>query len=93
MFQVLPHFEQYPMLSSKQKEFETFASIVRITHEGEHLQADGFEQVVLLAGLLNRGSKKRYLRSEIVVEDKGIVCNIGNSDKCEVPTCTNGITT
>src|SRR5688500_2232355 len=42
---VLPHFEQYPLLSSKRNDFEVFASIVRLMHSGEHLKSSGFEHI------------------------------------------------
>lgn len=91
MERVLPHFEQYPLLSSKRQDYEVFASIVRLMHDGEHLHQEGFEGIVSLSAKLNSRGKKRYLRESIV--DKGIVCNTGNGESCEVPTCTNGITT
>lgn len=64
--QVLPHFEQFPLLSSKQKDFERFAAIVQLMHRGEHLSSEGFAQIVKIAEDLNSASKKRYQRSEIV---------------------------
>ena len=92
-FKVVPHFEQYPLLSSKQQDFETFAQIVLLMYDKEHLKPDGFETIVKLAAQLNTGSRKRYERAQIRFVDKGIVCITGNGGKCEVPTCTNGITT
>lgn len=91
---VVPHFQQYPLLSSKRNDFEKFAQIVQIMHMGEHLRPEGFTRVLELARLLNMNGKKKYGRNDIGLEvDKGIVCIIGNGEKCEVPTCTNGITT
>ena len=93
MEKVLPHFEQYPLLSTKRRDCEVFASIVQLMHKGEHLHREGFASIVKLAADLNVGSKKRYNRVEIEAAGKGIVCNTGNGELCEVPTCTNGITT
>jgi hypothetical protein len=90
---VLPHFQQYPLLSSKRKDFEVFAAIVQMMHNGEHLEERGFERTVQLASTLNVLSKKRYVRSEIVLADKGIVYATRKRELREVPTCTNGITT
>lgn len=66
MSQVLPHFEQFPLSSSKQQDFERFAAIVQIMHRGEHLSSVGFSQIVKLAEELNSAGKKRYERSRIV---------------------------
>ena len=65
---VLPHFERYPVLSSKQKDFEKFAAIVQLMHEGAHLQSDGFAKIVDLAAALNASSKKRFERTAIAPE-------------------------
>jgi hypothetical protein len=64
---VLPHFEMYPLLSSKRKGFQMFAAIVRLMHRGEHLKREGFEKVVQLAERLNANSKKKYARRQIKV--------------------------
>ncbi len=94
---IIPHFQQYPLLSGKRREFESFAAIVQLLYEGKHLTPDGFAAVLVLASALNAGSKKRYVReeigSDIGLADKGIVYAAGNSDAHEVPACTKGVTT
>ena len=90
---IIPHFQQYPLLSSKRKEFESFEAIVQLLYEGRHLTPEGFAKVLVLASALNAGSKKRYAREEIGMADKGIVYAAGNSDAHEVPACTKGVTT
>ena len=62
---IIPHFEKFPMLSSKQKEFKIFAAICRKMKENQHLTAEGFQQILKLAEHLNAGSKKKYLRNAI----------------------------
>ncbi len=64
---VIPHFEKYPLLSSKRKDFEKFAAIVSITNEGGHLTKEGFQKIVQLAEGLNASSKKKYVRRQIKV--------------------------
>jgi len=64
---IIPHFEAYPLLSSKAREFEAFAEICRLMFRKEHLTVEGFMRVVELSGNLNASSKKRYPRSEIKV--------------------------
>lgn|SRR3989338_4265447 len=67
---ILPHFESYPMLSSKQKEFKVFAEICCEMHQAKHLTPEGFGHIVELANSLNAGGKKKYLRTGI----QSIVC-------------------
>jgi hypothetical protein len=64
---VIPHFRKYPLLSSKQKDFEKFAAIVQIMFESGHLTKEGFEKIVQLAEDLNVNSKKKYARQQIKV--------------------------
>lgn len=64
---VVPHFEMYPLLSSKRKDFQVFAAIVHMMHRGEHLKQEGFEKAVQLAERLNANSKKKYARRQIKV--------------------------
>ena len=56
---VIPFFETQPFLSSKQREFLTFARIVRAMAEGEHLTAEGFSALVTAALSMNGGGRYR----------------------------------
>ncbi len=64
---VIPHFMQYPLLSSKREDFEKFAAIVQLMYKREHLDEEGFATVVHLAEQLNKSGKKKYVRSQIKV--------------------------
>ena len=55
---VIPHFEQYPLLSSKREDFQRFAQVCRLMHAREHLTQAGFEQIVELASQVNAGKRK-----------------------------------
>ena len=39
---VLPHFKAYPLMSSKQADFERFARICELVNNGRHLEQEGF---------------------------------------------------
>jgi hypothetical protein len=64
---VIPFFEQSPLLSSKQKDFEVFASIVRRMAGGEHRSKEGLRDLLALALTTNGSSKyrKRNWMSEL----------------------------
>lgn len=64
---VIPHFRRYPMLSTKQRDFEVFASICEMMNRAEHLTTAGFSQIAAMAGEINRTGKKKYPRVEIKV--------------------------
>ena len=57
--QVIPFFEAEPLISGKQREFVTFASIVRSMQAGEHLDAAGFARLRESALAMNGGGRYR----------------------------------
>jgi hypothetical protein len=63
---VLPHFKAYPLISSKQADFERFARICELAHSGRHLEQEGLEEIVQLAMEMNPSGKRKYLGSEIL---------------------------
>ena len=63
---VLPHFKAYPLMSSKQVDFERFARICELVSNGRHLEQEGFEEVVQLAMEMNPSGKRKYNGSEIL---------------------------
>ena len=60
---VIPFFEAQPLLSPKQMEFSTFASIVRSMARGEHLLAEGLLALLDVALSMNGGGRYRRTRS------------------------------
>src|SRR4051794_39809165 len=57
---VIPFFERQPLVSGKQKEFVTFAHIVRAMSAGEHLSDAGFTRLKQWAITMN--GRGRYRR-------------------------------
>jgi LAGLIDADG endonuclease len=57
---VIPHFERYPMLSGKQRDFERFAAICERMARGEHRLRSGLVEIVRLAGGMNPSGKRGY---------------------------------
>jgi hypothetical protein len=63
---VIPHFERYPLLSSKRLDFEAFATICKMMGRGAHLSRDGLREIARLAHSMNAGGKRRYALEEIL---------------------------
>jgi hypothetical protein len=77
----LPHFREFPLMSSKQADFERFARICELVCEGGHLELEGLEQIVRLAMEMNPSGKRKYFGSEILSSlrpGERIVCATGN---------------
>src|SRR3989338_3072646 len=62
---VVPHFEEYELLSSKQKDFVLFAKICRLMQEGKHKHSAGLKQIMKLAFQMNVSGKRKYTQAEI----------------------------
>ena len=65
---VIPHFEKFPLISRKQKDFELFAMIVRKIRMSEHITKGGLIDLVKLAYQMN-GSGKRTRTKEEIIDD------------------------
>ncbi len=70
MGKVIPHFRQYPLMSSKQKEVELFDEICRLISNGGHRNRSGFTRIVELAMKMNLSGKRKYSASEIITSLK-----------------------
>ena len=64
---VTPHFKEFPLISSKRKDFEKFAEVCELMMKQEHLTERGFREVAKLALKVNSGGKKKYPRLEIKI--------------------------
>ena len=51
---IVPFFNEFPLLTAKQNDFESFAAVVEMMKNGEHLTLAGFETIKTIAGGMNR---------------------------------------
>lgn len=63
---VVPHFREFPLMSSKQRDFERFAGICEVVSAAKHLEQSCFEGIVRLAMDMNPSGKRKYLAAEIL---------------------------
>jgi LAGLIDADG endonuclease len=78
---VIPHFEQYPLLSGKRVDFKRFAAVCRLMAAGAHRHRLGLLEIVELASGMNPSGKRRYGTEAILAmlrQGEGIVCASGN---------------
>jgi hypothetical protein len=62
----IPHFNKFPMISGKQKDFVLFAEICKKMQTGEHLTVEGFRKIVQLAYKMNGSGKRKFTESKIL---------------------------
>jgi hypothetical protein len=63
---VIPHFEQHPLMSSKQRDFEQFAAICRLLEGRKHLNREGLREIATLAVTMNPSGKRRFQLTELI---------------------------
>lgn len=66
MSKIIPHFDEFPLLSKKQDDFELFKRIVQLIDSGKHLTKDGFIEIVHIAYTMNGSGKRRRTKEEII---------------------------
>ena len=78
---VIPHFEAYPLLSGKRRDFERFAAVCKLMATGEHRRSDGLIRIVELVRMMNPSGRRRYDAEALLAQlrqGEGIVCASGN---------------
>jgi hypothetical protein len=73
---IIPHFESFPLISAKNKDFVLFKKICEIVDLKKHLDKAGFIEVINLAYEMNGSGKRKRTKVEIInslQEDKDIV--------------------
>jgi hypothetical protein len=78
---VIPHFERYPLLSGKRRDFESFAAVCRLMADGAHRSRLGLIEIVELARMMNPSGRRRYEAHVVLAQlrqGEGIVCASGN---------------
>ena len=62
---VIPHFEQYPLLSEKQKDFELFKKVCLLMQQELHTNKTGLKKILDLAFQMNPSGKRKYSKIDI----------------------------
>ena len=60
---VVPFFEERPLVTAKQADFELFATALQMMQAGEHLSELGLRRIASITESMNRKQRSRYLES------------------------------
>lgn len=52
---IIPHFDNYPLLTQKRVDFEMFKRVIELMIKGEHLTTEGLRTVVAFRAMMNKG--------------------------------------
>jgi LAGLIDADG DNA endonuclease family protein len=53
--EIIPYFENYPLITQKQSDFLLFKEIIKLMNKNEHLTEDGLVKIINLKASLNKG--------------------------------------
>ena len=62
---IIPHFEKYPLLSLKQKDFEFFRQSCFLMQSNLHRNKNGLKKIMNLAFKMNPSGKRKYTKAEM----------------------------
>jgi hypothetical protein len=60
---VVPFFEERPLKTVKQRDFERFSHVLQMMQAGEHLTEAGLRVIAAITQRMNRKQRSRYLES------------------------------
>jgi hypothetical protein len=63
---VIPHFEAYPLMSAKRRDFEGFAAVCRLIAAGGHLSLTGLREIVNQAMVMNASGRRKFTADQIL---------------------------
>ena len=63
---VIPHFDQYPLFSDKQKDFDYFKQVCLLMKTNIHREKKGLKKILDLAFKMNPSGKRKYSKEEII---------------------------
>jgi hypothetical protein len=66
MEKIIPHFQKYPLLSSKRKDFMIFVKICKLIQKKRHIKKNGLRKIVNLAFQMNLSGRRKYSKEEIL---------------------------
>lgn len=63
---VIPHFRKFPLLSSKQVDFNKFALICELMMEGKHKDKNSLREIVEIAYSMNNGGIRKNKKEQLL---------------------------
>jgi hypothetical protein len=77
---IIPFFEANPLLSSKQRDFERFATVCRLVRAGAHRTQPGLRAIVDLAMSMNTSGKRKFAVAAIFPTGAEVIVSAISND-------------
>ena len=66
MKKVIPHFQKFPLKTSKSADFEKFVRICELVYQSKHLNRQYLEEIINLGYEMNGLGKRKYTKEELL---------------------------
>ena len=63
---IIPHFEQYPLQTTKRSDYEKFKHVCELIHSNHHLSREGLQKIIHAAGQMNESGKRKYSQQDLL---------------------------
>lgn len=63
---IIPHFQKYPLLTQKNRDFEIFVDICKMVSKGLHLNSSHLAEIIEKAYLMNESGKRKYSKQKLL---------------------------
>ena len=63
---IIPHFEKYPLQTSKKNDFKNFTEVCRLIYYNQHLSQEGLIKIINLSDNINIAGNKRIKRHDLL---------------------------
>ncbi len=63
---VIPHFDEYPLVGEKKKDFEIFKKICTMVRSNLHLSKKHLSEIIQLAYCMNASGKRKYKKEYLL---------------------------
>ena len=65
---IIPHFEKYPLQTTKRIDFKIFKKVIQIMEERRHLTKDGLKEIIDLLEKLPPERRRKYKLENFIVD-------------------------
>lgn len=63
---IIPHFRQFPLQTSKKNDFELFVKVCKLMKVNQHLSVKGIKEIIDYAYKMNNIGSRRYAKKELL---------------------------
>ena len=69
---IIPFFEEHPLMTAKQRDFELFCEAISIMRDDRHLTREGLATIARLTEQMNRKQRSRFLESSEAIRQPSL---------------------